>query len=1171
MNPSDNINFILKKIIENQQTDDDSAELRKLVGDYPDGKIVLTVSEGKNIVGKIIGDRIQVGDRTINTKGGNYHEDRSQIENSGTYIRQVLRDYIQIINLDNTSSSPPIPPEKLPEAICDFLADIEAHFKYIRLFHTPQKIILKEQYIPIQVTLERIYRHEVESIGYPESEEELKQAYALKHQEETRRTQVDWQEAKAEHQRLVILADPGMGKSTLLKIEALSTAQEQLDQLSQQQITVDEVVLPLFVRLSELAKDKVEILELMPQLMRRDYPRSFPGLEQFLTKQINDGKYLLLLDALDEVPIKQRKLLIEKLQRFTRKDPGQIYGTSRIVGYGGTLLDDAKEVEIVPFNSQQTEDYIKTWFANAQGYLEDESVSAEALIQELQHKPQIQGLAQNPLLLSLLCSLYQEKKLKLPARRGEVYAQAVAYMLEKWRNDNHRPIQNQENDDYWIDIKRECLEFLAYDFSSHSQEIFSARELRAKIKIFDPTNSHILFKELCEEDGIIQKLNPETDRYLFLHRTFQEYLTAVYLKQQIEHNLQEGMDLVKRHFWEYDWHETLTLLAGLLDDPIPLLKAITKEPDDIFHSLLLLAGRCVAECQPQTDPIFSQIMDEIYGIWWGDPPKFAYMESTIEAIGQSHSRICHHLQSALHDFYEYVRRYAVEALGNIGNAQAVLALMDALQDSNLSVRSKAAEALGKIGSPEAVAGLIAGLHDSNLSVRSKAAEALGKIGSPEAVAGLIAGLHDSNLSVRSKAAEALGKIGSPEAVAGLIAGLQHSEWNVRYYAAEALGKIGSPEAVPGLIAALHDFYEDVRYYAAEALGKIGSPEAVPGLIAALHDSDENVRYYAAEALGKIGSPEAVAGLIAALHDSDEDVRYYAAEALGKIGNSEAVAGLIAALHDSDEDVRRNAVSALGNTGSSEAVAGLIAALHDSDEYVTKNAAAVLGKIGSDEAVAGLIAALHDSDDEYIGSDEAVTGLIAALHDSDEYVRRNAVSALGKIGSSEAVAGLIAALHDSDEDVRRNAVSALGNTGSSEAVAGLIAALHDSDEDVRRNAVKALGNTGNSEAVAGLIAALHDSDEDVRRNAVKALGNIGNSEAVPGLIAALQDSDYYFRRYAVEALGKISDVRILKQIVKSHKIDIFDRSIFLLARKLAIKFHKEKDRVDFIPVYEDVVN
>ncbi len=92
-------------------------------------------------------------------------------------------------------------------AVCQFLQYIEDNFKYIRLFHTQQEIVLKQQYIPIQVTLERKYLHEVEtSWGYAESEAELKRAYALKGiVEESQRSQADWEEAKNQQKRIIVL------------------------------------------------------------------------------------------------------------------------------------------------------------------------------------------------------------------------------------------------------------------------------------------------------------------------------------------------------------------------------------------------------------------------------------------------------------------------------------------------------------------------------------------------------------------------------------------------------------------------------------------------------------------------------------------------------------------------------------------------------------------------------------------------------------------------------------------------------------------------------------------------------------------------------------------------------------------------------------------------------
>jgi len=364
-------------------------------------------------------------------------------------------------------------------AVCQFLQDIEYNFKSIRLFHTQQEIVLKQQYIPIQVTLERKYRHEVETTwGYAESEAELKRAYALKGiVEESQRSQVDWEEAKNKHKRIIVLADPGMGKSTLLKMEAGLTAQGEIEKLSEDDQTVDDVIFPLFLKLSELDEKAEEIIDAIPSMIHRDYPNTSPVINVLLKEKLKTGKCLLLLDALDEVPKEHRNRLKEKLNRFARNYPCPIICTSRIVGYGGAFVEGAKEVEIVPFSQKQTEEYIETWFTNAAGYIDDESVSADGLIQELRHKSQIGGLAQNPLLLSLLCSLYQEKGLMLPARRVQVYEKAVDYMLSKW-GQNRKPQSEGK-----IRAKVRLLEELAYNFSCQGKDIFSADELYERIEV----------------------------------------------------------------------------------------------------------------------------------------------------------------------------------------------------------------------------------------------------------------------------------------------------------------------------------------------------------------------------------------------------------------------------------------------------------------------------------------------------------------------------------------------------------------------------------------------------------------------------------------------------------------------------------------------------------------
>ncbi|MEQ9236039.1 HEAT repeat domain-containing protein [Coleofasciculus sp. E2-BRE-01] len=868
-------------------------------------------------------------------------------------------------------------PEK--NAVCQFLEAIEndQRFKSIGFFHTPQNVVLQEQYIPIQVTLERKYKHEVEtSWGYGESEAEIKRVYALKggveEVEESRQTQVDWQEAKKDHSRVMVLADPGMGKSTLLKMEAGLIAKQERENLTphpprspleggmdkedqyspiRSSITpllkggrgdqkaldktstvdlnkveilgIDDVIFPLFLRLSDLDETPQEIIDAIPQLIQRDYPKNYPAIDTLLQEKLENGKCYLLLDALDEVPKQNRTRLAEKLNRFARNYNCPMICTSRIVGYGGAFLPDAKEVEIVPFSQKQTEAYIQTWFKNAAGYLEDDSVSAEGLIEELRHKPQIGGLAQNPLLLSLLCSLYQVKGLTLPARRTQVYGKAVDYMLGKWGIDNHRQWVNEAR----VSAKKELLQELAYQFSSENKEIFSIDELRRKIENylgseqvcsdFKPLSAASLIEELSENDGIIQLLDRGGDRYLFLHRTFQEYLTAAYLSR-----VGNGVALARQHFWDYDWHETLSLLAGLMADPIPLLQVIMKEKDDIFKTLLLLAGRCLAECSECSHPLVTKVIDRLYKFWLSYP-SVGFITSTLVALSQVNSQMVQKWQAALNHSDSYLRREAAEALGKIGNTQAVEGLIAALHDSDSYVRWEAAVALAKIGNPQAVDSLIATLHNSNRDMRWNAAEALGKIGDAQAVDSLIAALNHSHREVRRYGAVVLGTIGNTQAVDGLVAALHDSDRDVRWNAAKSLGEIGNAKAVDSLIAALHDSHSDVRWNAAVALGEIGNPQAVDSLIAALNDSESYVRWNAAEALGEIGNPQAVEGLIAALNDSDSYVRRSAAFALAKIGNTQAVEGLIAALHDSDRNVRMEAAFALGKIGNAEILAKLI--------------------------------------------------------------------------------------------------------------------------------------------------------------------------------------------------------------------------------------------------------
>ncbi len=145
-----------------------------------------------------------------------------------------------------------------------------------------------------------------------------------------------------------------------------------------------------------------------------------------------------------------------------------------------------------------------------------------------------------------------------------------------------------------------------------------------------------------------------------------------------------------------------------------LIEALFKEKDDIFRTLLLLAGRCIVEVQQngeasggisQNPKLIAEIINKIYK-FWRRYPNANFIESVVVALEKVNLRMSHKLIAALKDSNSYVRGNAAEALGKIGNAEAVPELIAALKDSESYVRGYAASALGNIGNVETLKKII---------------------------------------------------------------------------------------------------------------------------------------------------------------------------------------------------------------------------------------------------------------------------------------------------------------------------------------------------------------------------------------------------------------------------------------------------------------------------------
>ncbi len=898
--------------------------------------------------------------------------------------------------------------------------------------------------------------------------------------------------------KFVVLGEPGVGKTTLMSYFAVMLAEKQPEKLG---LPADTELLPILIRIRELARySEPNILEYVQHFAKNIYVHELP--KGFFEYWLEDGRALILLDGLDEIAESGKRLdFVKRIESFLGQySKNRAIITSRPAGYSREFFrtEELTHYTLEKFDDSQIELFIKQWYESRTQDYEEAQRRQESLKKALAEQERIKLLARNPLLLTIIALIHRYEA-SLPRQRYKLYERAVETLLINW--DQEKGIDAKMSylnncDDievlmrrlaYWIHTqgatgdkdgdtlidKDELITQLSqYIAEIAEQKRLQKHQVKAEAKRF--------VDHIRERSGLLNEQGQ--DRYAFVHKTFQEYLTA----QEIRDRQEEGFEVVLNHIREHlhnsHWREVLLLLIAQQkrSNPKKVIEEILKQDtpyEEWLHRNLFFAGSCLAEdLELSDDSLITKILKPLVELEVSDGDLVGYrikyqVFQTLCSLNETRfQNLALELLQASADRIDKVRLQEYRAaLGE--KDQAIAALLSLLQDKDSHVRSRAVYAVGKLGnaSPQVVEALLSRLQDENSYVRSRAVYAVGKLGnaSPQVVEALLSRLQDENSYVRSRAIEALGKLGnaSPQVVEALLSRLQDENSDVRYSAADALGNLGnaSPQVVEALLSRLQDEDSDVRFFAADALGKLGntSPQVVEALLSRLQDENYSVLSRAIEALGKLGnaSPQVVEVLLSRLQNENFRVRSRAIEALGNLGNAspQVVEALLSRLQDKNSHVRFSAADALGNLGnaSPQVVEALLSRLQDEDSSVRFRAADGLGKLGN-------------------ASPQVVEVLLSRLQDEEYFVRFRAVDALGKLGnaSPQVVEALLSRLQDEDSSVRSLAVDALGKLGnaSPQVVEALLSRLQDEDSSVRFSAVYALGKLGkNSSNVAAAVA------------------------------------------------------------------------------------------------------
>ena len=372
-----------------------------------------------------------------------------------------------------------------------------------------------------------------------------------------------------QEQYLMVLGDPGIGKSTFLRKVGLEALKGNKD-------SYQHPLTPVLLELKNFKENEINIQALIEEEFKIC---GFPNVEKNISNKLEKGELLILLDGLDEVPTANVYNVIEKIQDFVdRHYKNRFILSCRTAAR--THLQRFTDIEIVEFDDQQIQSFIEHWFSSELDRKNETAKNCWELLQKEEYKS-AKELAHTPLLLTFLCLVYDENQ-SFPTNRSRLYQDALRILLEKWSAEKRLPNRGLVYENLSIEQEEILLSEIAYQNFVADKLFLEKREIVKQIKDHLKQNlnapQHLdgekVLKTIEIEQGIL--VERARDVYSFSHLTLQEYLTAQYI---YDNDLIE--EAVKNYVTETRWQEVFLLVAGLMRGKADkLLLAMEKEAQE---------------------------------------------------------------------------------------------------------------------------------------------------------------------------------------------------------------------------------------------------------------------------------------------------------------------------------------------------------------------------------------------------------------------------------------------------------------------------------------------------------------------------------------------------------------------------------------------------------------
>jgi len=379
--------------------------------------------------------------------------------------------------------------------------------------------------------------------------------------------------------RLVLLGDPGSGKSTLVKRVAVAYA-DPSRRLSAKDKLPDRPWLPIFLRGRQLRGFRVrsinDILNLVPQVA--ELHDDSQTLVDIFRDALRSGRALFLIDGLDELPdAQERSSLCRQIEQVALQYPGSSFLiTSRLVGYrelGFQIHPNFVHATVDEFRKEDITAYLRAWFRQVEHSESAATNAASRLLQEIMSNQRLARLAQNPLLLATI-ALIRRWVGELPKKRSTIYSEAVQVLLVNWNSEAHEPIRLEEALPqlqyvaFWMTQQG----FQQIDQVQLLERLRAARLQMPDVLSYARLSPHEFVTAVEYRSSLLAEMGRSTIRgelmpvYEFRHLTFQEYLAA---KAAVDRTVPDYspthtiLDVLNPYLLNPSWREVVPLACVL--------------------------------------------------------------------------------------------------------------------------------------------------------------------------------------------------------------------------------------------------------------------------------------------------------------------------------------------------------------------------------------------------------------------------------------------------------------------------------------------------------------------------------------------------------------------------------------------------------------------------------